>query len=259
MIRWDQVGVDFDGVEVLGPVSLAVNNGEWVGLIGPNGAGKSTMLKSAIGLVDHRGTVTLSNGDARSPGRDIAWMPQRPHLPEGMGVSDYVLLGRTPHIGYLGSEGKADLEAVAVALEKLALNDFADRPLSTLSGGESQRAVLARALAQEAPVLLLDEPTASLDVGVAIDVLEVVDELRRTEGLTVVTAVHDLTLVGRFADRLVLLAGGLVQADGEPATVLTEENLESHYGSGVRVVHDIDGPAVIPKRSSNARSVHPSH
>jgi iron complex transport system ATP-binding protein len=259
MIRWDRVQVAFDGVEVLGPVSVAVGNGEWVGLIGPNGAGKSTMLKSAIGLIEYRGEVSLTNGERRSPGHDIAWMPQRPQLPEGMGVSDYVLLGRTPHIGYLGSEGRADLEAVAVALEKLGLEDFADRPLSTLSGGESQRAVLARALAQEAPVLLLDEPTASLDVGHAVEVLEVVDELRRAEGLTVVTAVHDLTLAGRFADRLVLLAGGRVQADGDPVSVLTEENLESHYGSAVRVVHDIDGPTVIPTRSSNVRSAHPAN
>ena len=129
--------------------------------------------------------------------------------------------------------------------------DFAGRALGTLSGGEAQRVVLARALAQEAPVLLLDEPTANLDIGHARDVLEVVDELRKTEQLTVVTAVHDLTLAGLFADRLVLLGNGVIQGDGGPEVVLTEELLRSHYGSGVRVIQDIDGPIVVPMRSDD--------
>ncbi|MEE8407768.1 MAG: ABC transporter ATP-binding protein [Acidimicrobiia bacterium] len=250
MIVWESVEVTYGSIRVLGPVSLEVQSGEWLGLIGPNGSGKSTMLKAALGLVEHRGRVSLGNGNRR-PGLDIAWMPQRPQMPEEMGMDDYVMLGRTPHIGYLSSEGKHDHDTVRLALKKLNLAELANRPLGTLSGGESQRAVLARALAQEAHILLLDEPTASLDVGHAIDVLEVVDELRKLEGLTVVTAVHDLTLAGRFADRLVLLADGLIQADGPPHSVLTEENLKSHYGSGIRVVHDEDGPTVIPTRRSN--------
>lgn len=250
MIRWEGVSVSYDETTVLGPLNLEIEDGEWIGIIGPNGAGKSTLLKTALGAVDHHGSVSL-NGGSRRPGLDIAWMPQRPHMPDEMGLVDYVMLGRTPHIRYLGSEGKHDLESVSVALEKLELVDLARRPLGTLSGGEAQRAVLARALAQEAPILLLDEPTASLDVGHAIDVLEVVDELRRSEGLTVVTAVHDLTLAGRFAERLVLLAGGLVQADGTASEVLTEDNLEAHYGGGIRVVQDDDGPMVIPTRRAN--------
>lgn len=258
MILWDRVRVAFNGDFSLGPVTVEVGDGDWVGLIGPNGAGKSTMLKAAVGLVTHDGAVTLANG-ARNPGLDIAWMPQRPRLPEGMTVADYVMLGRTPHIGYLGSEGKHDFESVTLALEKLDLRPFAGRALATLSGGEAQRAVLARALAQEAPVLLLDEPTASLDVGHAIEVLEVVDDLRRAEGLTVVTAVHDLTLAGRFAERLVLLAEGSIRADGSPDEVLTERNLTAHYGAGIRVVHDVDGPTVIPTRSSNDRAANSAH
>ncbi|MEA1903632.1 MAG: ABC transporter ATP-binding protein [Actinomycetota bacterium] len=250
MIRWDSVEVVFGSSRVLGPVSLDVEGGEWVGLIGPNGAGKSTMLRAALGLVGHEGTISFTNGQRRS-GLDAAWMPQRPRLPDDMGVTDYVMLGRTPHIGYLGGESQHDIETVDRALERLDLGKLARRPMSTLSGGESQRAVLARALAQESHVLLLDEPTASLDLGHAIEVLEVVDQLRRSEGLTVVTAVHDLTLAGRFADRLVLLADGVVQADGTAAEVITEANLEAHYGAGVRVVHDEDGPAVIPTRRPN--------
>jgi iron complex transport system ATP-binding protein len=172
-------------------------------------------------------------------------------MPEEMSVADYVLLGRTPHVGYLGSESETDLESVETALRKLNMIEFASRPLGTLSGGEAQRAVLARALAQEAPVLLLDEPTASLDIGHALEVLEVLDELRRTEGLTVVTAVHDLTLAGRFADRLVLLGDGIVRGDGTPKEVLTEDLLRAHYGRGVRVINDEDGPTVVPKRSND--------
>ena len=248
MITWDEVSVTYGANRVLGPVSLSVADGEWVGLIGPNGAGKSTMLKTALGAVGHEGTVSLSNGKRR-PGLDIAWMPQRPQMPEEMTVSDYVVLGRTPHIGYLGWESRDDLESVETALSKLGMMEFAERSLATLSGGEAQRAVLARALAQGAPVLLLDEPTANLDIGHALDVLEVLDELRRTEGLTVVTAVHDLTLAGRFADRLVLLGDGLVRGDGSPPDVLTEELLQTHYGRGVRVIQDRDGPTVVPKRS----------
>jgi iron complex transport system ATP-binding protein len=258
VISWEEVRVAFNGDFALGPVTVEVSDGDWVGLIGPNGAGKSTMLKAAVGVVEHSGTVGLTNGHRR-PGLDVAWMPQRPHLPEGMNVADYVMLGRTPHIGYLGSEGKGDYDSIDVALDKLGLRSFAHRSLGTLSGGEAQRAVLARALAQEAPVLLLDEPTASLDIGHAIEVLEVIDELRKAEGLTVVTAVHDLTLAGRFADRLVLLAGGMVEADGAPQEVLTEGNLSAHYGQGIRVVQDLDGPTVIPTRATNVRSADSTH
>lgn len=250
MILWEEISVTYGATRVLGPLSLGVEDGEWLGLIGPNGAGKSTLLKTALGAVEYEGTVSLANS-RRRPGLDIAWMPQRPQMPEEMSVADYVLLGRTPHVGYLGSESETDLESVETALRKLNMIKFASRPLGTLSGGEAQRAVLARALAQEAPVLLLDEPTASLDIGHALEVLEVLDELRRAEGLTVVTAVHDLTLAGRFADRLVLLGDGIVRGDGTPGEVLTEDLLRAHYGRGVRVINDEDGPTVVPKRSND--------
>jgi iron complex transport system ATP-binding protein len=250
MISWDRIEVVYGGLKVLGPVTTSVADGEWVGLIGPNGAGKSTLLKTAVGVAPHTGSVALG-GRARRPGVDVAWMPQRPHLPEAMGVADYVMLGRTPHLGYLAAESSRDVETVRTALEKLDLTGFARRPLGTLSGGEAQRAVLARAIAQEAPVLLLDEPTASLDVGHAVDVLDLVDDLRREEGLTVVSAAHDLTLAGRYADRLLLLSDGAIVADGTPADVLTERILTSHYGAGIRVIEDGDGPIVVPVRKSN--------
>ena len=250
MISWTNVSVRYNGTTVLGPLSLEVARGEWLGLIGPNGSGKTTMLKAALGLVEHTGLCALDGADPESGG-GLAWMPQRPQLPDEMGVFDYVLLGRSPHIGYFGVESRSDIESADTALGRLGLTKFARRRLSTLSGGEMQKAVLARALAQEAPTLFLDEPTASLDIGHAIEVMEVIDALRRDDGLTVISAVHDLTLAGRFADRLALLSGGTIVAEGLPGEVLTEELLHAHYGPGLRVVSDSDGPTVIPMRRSN--------
>jgi len=254
VISWRDVEVAYDGRKVVGPINIDVGDGQWLGLIGPNGAGKTSLLKTAVGVVAHQGTVAFGGNDRRR-GLDAAWMPQRPHLPDEMGVADYVMLGRTPHLGYLAAESKHDVETVYAALERLDMSEFARRPLGTLSGGEAQRAVLARALAQEAPVLLLDEPTASLDVGHAVEVLDVVDELRKEEGLTVVTAAHDLTLAGRFAERLVLISGGVVAATGSPDEVLTEGNLRAHYGAGIRIIDDRDGPIVVPmRRRGNERT-----
>jgi iron complex transport system ATP-binding protein len=249
MIVWEAVEVFYSGRRAAGPVTIEVGDGEWVGLIGPNGAGKSSLLKAAVGLVGHTGTIRLRNG-RRRPGLDVAWMSQRPAMPDHMTVAEYVMLGRSPHIGYLGNEGKHDHAAVTAAVSRLDLDDISSRAISTLSGGEAQRAVLARALAQEAPVQLLDEPTAALDIGHAVEVLEVIDGLRHSEGLTVVTAIHDLTMAGRFCDRLVLISDGLVVAEGTPRQVLTEEVLGPHYGGSVSVVDGPDGPAVLPRRAS---------
>jgi iron complex transport system ATP-binding protein len=253
VIIWDDVAVTYGERTVVGPISLEVADGEWLGLIGPNGAGKSTLLKTAVGVVHHVGDVSIGS-ESRRRGLDVAWMPQRPGLPGAMGVAEYVMLGRTPHLGYLAAESKRDIDIVRNALAELGLSGLARRPLGTLSGGEAQRAVLARALAQEAPVLLLDEPTASLDIGHAVEVLDVVDDLRRDQGLTVVTAAHDLTLAGRYADRLVLLSQGGLAAEGSPAEVLTEGTLSAHYGPGMRVLQDEDGPVVVPVRRRDARS-----
>jgi iron complex transport system ATP-binding protein len=258
VISWSDVEVAYDGRRVLGPINVDAGDGQWLGLIGPNGAGKTSLLKTAVGVVPHQGTVTFG-GQERRRGLDAAWMPQRPHMPDEMGVADYVMLGRTPHLGYLGAESKHDVDTVYLALEKLDLLGFAKRPLGTLSGGEAQRAVLARALAQEAPVLLLDEPTASLDVGHAVEVLDVVDQLRREERLTVVSAAHDLTLAGRYSERLLLISGGTIVADGNPAEVLTETNLRAHYGAGIRIIEDSDGPIVVPMRHNGNEQPNPTN
>ena len=156
-----------------------------------------------------------------------------------------MLLGRTPYIPYLGSEARRDLAIVADVLDHLDLGAFAGRALDSLSGGERQRAVLARALAQQAPVLLLDEPTTGLDVGHQQQVMELVDTLRRDLELTVVSAMHDLTLAGQFADQLVLLDAGRIAAAGPARSVLTEEVIGRHYHASVRVLEDPGGGIVV--------------
>ena len=162
---------------------------------------------------------------AQALARLVAYVPQQPELPPEMTVGHYVLLGRTPHIGYFGFETRSDRAVCAELLRSLDLAVMADRRLWTLSGGELQRLVLARALAQQAPVLLLDEPTSALDLGRRVDALELVDGLRHDRGLTVLSAMHDLTLAGQFADRLILLGEGRAVAAGKPDEVLTEETL----------------------------------
>ena len=257
------VSVDLDRRPVLRDLDLTVPGGARLGLIGPNGSGKTTLLRAVAGLVPHRGQVQI--GDAppgslsrRELARRIALVPQTPAVPAGMTVSDYVLLGRTPYIPYLGTETRRDLAIVADVLDHLDLGAFAGRALDSLSGGERQRAVLARALAQQAPVLLLDEPTTGLDVGHQQQVMELVDTLRRDLELTVVSAMHDLTLAGQFADQLVLLDRGRVAAAGPPRAVLTEEVIARHYHASVRVLEDPGGgTVVVPVRAGGSEGLKP--
>ncbi|HXX88673.1 MAG TPA: ABC transporter ATP-binding protein [Acidimicrobiales bacterium] len=254
MIELRDLSVRYDGVTALAGVTESVATGEWVALIGPNGAGKTTLLRSIAGLVEHLGSVRIDGEPTGELGRRrlaqlVSYVPQQPELPADMTVADYVLLGRTPHIAYLGSETGADRAAAAHVLERLDLGVLVDRALTTLSGGELQRLVLARALAQEAPVLLLDEPTSALDLGRRVDALELIDALRAERGLTVLSAMHDLTLAGQFADRLVLLVEGRVAATGPPEVVLDETVLARRFGHGVTVMRTPDGDlAVVPRR-----------
>jgi iron complex transport system ATP-binding protein len=252
VIELDDVWVRFGPLAAVRELSLRVEDGEWVSLIGPNGAGKTSALRAVAGLVDYEGEVRLDGHDAcrlgrRERARLVAFVPQKPATPPELTVAEYVLLGRTPHISYLGSEGRADRDAAARALRRLELDGFAERRLGSLSGGELQRVVLARALAQEARILLLDEPTSSLDLGRQQRVLELVDALRR-DGLTVVSTLHDLTLAGQYADRLFLLDRGSVVAEGQPVDVLSSASLAAHYGASVRVLEQDGAVFVLPVR-----------
>ena len=256
MIAVRQLSVELGGSLVVDRVTASVEPGEWVAVIGPNGAGKTTLLRAAASLVDYDGSVELMGEDARALSRSerarrVAVVTQIPTMPPEMMVREYVLLGRTPYIGYLASERRRDFDAADAAMTRLELGALARRRLSALSGGERQRVVLARALAQQAPLLLLDEPTTSLDVGRQQQVLEIVDELRTTEGLTVLSAMHELTLAGQYADRLLLLDRGRLVASGPAKDVLTRALIAEHYRADVRVVGEPEsGLVVVPVRGS---------
>ena len=253
-ITIDELTVDLDRVRILHDVSCAISSGGWLALIGPNGAGKTTLLRAVAGLLPHRGAVRMDDKDlgalrGRGRARLIAYVPQIPVLPPDMTVRDYVLLGRTPYLGYLGAPGRADKAKADQASEQLDVTRFAGRRLGSLSGGERQRVRLARALAQEPQVLLLDEPTNDLDLGHQQQVLELVDGLRRDRGVTVVSTLHDLTQAGQYADHLVLLCDGKVETAGPPAAVLTEELIARVYAARVTVSTDPGGhPVVTPVR-----------
>ena len=249
------LSVTLGGTEILHSIDATVASGEWIALIGPNGAGKSTLLRSVAGLCSYDGSIELDGREVsawsrRETARRIAFVPQAPLLPPDMRVRDYVMLGRTPHIGEFAAEGNADHEAVDRAMRRLDLGALAERRLRTLSGGEQQRAVLARTLAQDAPILLLDEPTNALDIGRQQQVLELVSLLRSQGDLTVVSAMHDLTLAAQYADRLLLLAQGRLVAAGAPHEIATESLVATHYGANVRIVGEGGALAVVPVRRS---------
>jgi iron complex transport system ATP-binding protein len=254
MLALRDVAVSLGGRSIVADIGFSVPTGGWLGLVGPNGAGKSTLLRAIVGLVPHAGEVAIDGTpraltNRRAAARLVAYVPQRPVLPPAVTVADYVLLGRTPYQPLLGGEGARDREVTAEAISRLELDELAGRPLGTISGGEAQRAVLARALAQEAPVLAMDEPTTSLDLGHAQRFLELTDELRHERGLCVVSALHDLTLISQYVDEVLLLNGGHAVAFGRPAEVLTETAITAIFGAHVRVVDGPDGPEVHPVRA----------
>ena len=249
-----EVSVKLGETMAVDRVSFSVELGEWVALIGPNGAGKTSLLRAIAGLIPATGTIRLQGSERpltkrRDLAKVVALVPQLPETPPALTVAEYVLLGRTPHIGYLGSETDADGVAAAKAIDRLALSAFIRRSLGSLSGGERQRVVLARALAQAAPILLLDEPTSALDLGRQQEALSLLDELRREDGLTVISAMHDLSLAGQYADRLILLDRGRVIADGSPQEVLTVETIAACYQADVRILHDNGSVFVLPRRA----------
>ena len=249
------IHVDLDGATILSNVEVTVGRGEVVGLVGPNGAGKSTLLRVVTGMLrPATGDVAIAGDplDAlarRELARRVAVVQQLPEAPSTMRVRDLVVLGRHPHLGLLARESRHDFDVTDEAMRRAGCDRFADRELGSLSGGERRRAFIARALAQEAPLLLLDEPTSNLDANAQVEILDLVAELA-ARGAGVLLIVHDLTLAAAYCDRIVLLDRGEVVAEGAPSEVVTSEHVQRVYGGGVTVLpHPASGaPVVIPSR-----------
>lgn len=243
-------------IVALREVSLGLAAGEVLGLVGPNGCGKTTLIRAVTKVVvPENGEIRLCGDPIESLSqieiaRRAAVVPQEPVLPEAFSALECVLMGRTPHLRLLESEGARDFEAARVAMERTDTWELADRHMGELSGGERQRVVVARALAQETPVLLLDEPTAHLDIGHQASVLGLMRALCLEESKAVLAVVHDLTLAAAFCDRLVLLrAGGSVVAEGKPEEIVRAEVLSEVYGTAVEVfAHPRTGRPVVAPR-----------
>ena len=259
-IRIDGLSFSYGSTPVLDDVTLqAARPGELVGLVGPNAAGKSTLLKCAAGLLRADGRIWLSDEEIRTSEqwrtlrRQVTYLPQEYASTATITVFEAILVARQQTASWI--VGDDDIAAVATILDDLRLEPLALRYLSELSGGQRQMVAVAQALAREPRVLLLDEPTSSLDLQRQLELLQLVQALAAERSMTVLIALHDLNLAARFVDRLVILHQGRAYADGLPAEVLTEMMLWHVYGVEARVERDTDGlPRITPLRSVRDRA-----
>jgi len=254
MLKIQNLSVNYGARVVLKNINLELEKGKTLALLGPNGSGKSTLLRTIGGILPAvQGTVSLAGQPigALSPAERARWIsvvPQNAILPPAFSVWETVLFGRTPYINFLGQISAVDEEIARRALEKVDALALAERAIGELSGGEQQRVLLARALTQSTPILLLDEPTTHLDLQHQMGLLDLVRKLAREEMLTVVIALHDLNLAARYADRIALLVNGQIRALGAPKQVLRADVIAEAYGWPVQVIDHpfLDGPLILP-------------
>lgn len=232
---------------VVDDVSLRVGPGECVGLIGPNGAGKTTLMRAALGILPYRGRSNLAEIGPRARAKAAAWLPQQRDIAWPIAVETLVMLGRVPHLAAGQTPRDADRTAVATALAEMGLTGFEARPATALSGGEQARVLIARALAQQTPLLLADEPIAGLDPAHQIGTMSLFADLA-TRGKGLLVSLHDLSLAARHCTRLLLLHQGRLEADGAPEAVLTPENLARVFGIEADLTRDADGLRFQPLR-----------
>jgi iron complex transport system ATP-binding protein len=236
MIEVNSISFRYHKDWVLRDVSFSVEKGEFIGMIGPNGSGKSTLLKILCHLLSpQQGEIFFESAPLKKMNRTdiakkVALVPQEAHLLFPFRVMEIVLMGRSPYLGHLMFERERDLEIAKKAMEWTKILPFSERPMDELSGGERKRVFIARALAQEPEVILLDEPTANLDIHHQIDFLNLILTLNRERGLTIVMASHDMNVASEFSDRLILFQQGMIWKMGTPGEVITQENIERVYG-----------------------------
>jgi iron complex transport system ATP-binding protein len=238
---------------IVDDATMALNAGELTILAGPNGAGKTTLARAMAGVLAFNGSVTFDGGDLtamppRARARALAYLPQGHQFHWPMSVRSIIALGREPHADPFSQQSAADRAAIQRAMEATATEDFATRTITTLSGGERARVAMARALATEAPVLIADEPTASLDERHQLIVMELLQQIAH-QGAAVLAIIHDLTLAMRFADRVVLMNEGRIVANDTPPLALTPDRIAAVFGISVNRVETPDGPLLIPSRA----------
>ncbi len=254
MLQIQSLNVHYGKRQILYSLNLAVRKGEILAVVGPNGAGKSTLIRAVSGVLRPSGGQVMVNGQNLAALSDmqrarlLAVVPQNNQLPGSFSVYQTVLLGRTPYLNWLGHAGPADHAMTQLALEQTQISSFAKRLVGDLSGGEKQRVLLARALAQDAPLLLLDEPTTYLDLQHQSSLLNLIRKLCQEKTLAVLIVLHDLNLASVYADRVALLVDGKLQAMGRPEQVLTSETLTAVYHVPVHVIPhpDYGTPLVLP-------------
>lgn len=255
LLRVTDLTVTYGTRAVLDSVSITLDEGELVGLLGPNGSGKSTLLRAcarlltpSTGLVELFGQP-LERLSSREVAQRLAVLPQAPPVPVGLTVRELVHHGRHPHRRAWTRASRADEDAVGDAIARTGLKSMAQRDVGTLSGGERQRVWMALVLAQATPLVLLDEPTTFLDLGHQWELLELVADLRRSHGLTVMVVLHDINQAARFCDRLVVLDQGRVVAQGEAGEVVTPSLLAETFGVECDVLEQAGRPVALPRRS----------
>ena len=263
-LRTEHLDLAYDGDLVVRDLDLEVPAGALTVIVGANGCGKSTLLRGIARLLRPRAGTVLLDGKAvhamptKEVARLIGILPQSSTAPEGITVADLVGRGRYPHQGWFRQWTSADDAVVRAALEATSTHEFATRRVEELSGGQRQRVWIAMALAQDTDLLLLDEPTTFLDVSHQIEVLDLLTDLNRDRGITIVMVLHDLNLAARYCDQLVMIAGGTVHASGSPADVLTEDHVQEVFGLANRVIVDpVSGtPLMLPigRRHAGARA-----
>ena len=243
----------YGSTQILKDINMELGSSDVLGIVGPNGAGKSTLIRCIDRiLVPQNGTLLLDGQEMKQMSsmeiaKKIGYVPQSISNTFPATVFDTVLMGRRPHLGWRSSE--KDIDTVLEVLTMLKIKYLAMRDFNEISGGQQQKVLIARALAQDAEILLLDEPTSNLDIRHQLEVMEILTKLVKKKGLSVMMAIHDLNLASRYSDRIIMLNGGSIMDTGDPVSVLTAENIQSVYGAEVIVKHEAGKPYIIPIRS----------
>jgi len=264
MVKLETQGITltYGSKVVVEDITFRVMPGEIVGIVGPNGSGKSTIIKALSRVITpNSGKVLVNDRNiSQIPRKELSLLigvvPQNPVLPSIFTAFDIVLMGRNPHLGLFQYEGPKDIEITWQAMKQTSTQHLAERRIGELSGGEIQCVIIARALAQETQAILLDEPTASLDISRQIEILDLIKGLCQGKKLATVVAMHDLNLAVHYCDRLLLISNGRIHTEGTPAEVINTQNLEEVYGPGNYVLtHPLSGlPVVLPRVSDAKKS-----